>query len=481
MFDIRRHSSRHIEVKITYPLYADRSYAKSVDYYIFSPPQLNVSEKSITRESMLRKFQSHGRYSSPSITLEEILDRKNDDSPLTVIEKGVQDLQGPHHASWEQNLIHEIQFLTNMIRHHSSDLQDSVTDGSLSPREVEQWHHSSADVLERFRQLVESVEALYPTGNKMTTAFRWSDEAMSIQVESTATFIFQYMSDSQYLVEYARSEIAYRASCGYSSVPGQGKRTDEKYMFRCAELKKWTQSLLYLHPIQSKAPERMGNILAGAAAAIAMTFATLAAIFAEAFFLKNSIPWAMMIILAYVFKDRIKEGLRAVFRKTLPNLLADKIIHFKSPRTQNILMKVKMLIRMRPSSSFSPTIQHFRESEYNPFFDILPEEDVVHYRRFVKVYRQKVRDRMESGISEITVVLRIRLDDWLKEMDDSEDDIFIPTSDIDISKKKSGKVYHLHLICTMSDPKGTIEESRLVRIVMNTEGIVRIKELPYTL
>ena len=186
----------------------------------------------------------------------------------------------------------------------------------------------------------------------------------------------------------------------------------------------------------------------------------------------------MMIILAYVFKDRIKEGLRALFSATIPNILADKIIHFRSPWSGRKLMKANMLIQMSPSSSQPEVVQLARESVASPFFDILPEEDVVHYRRITKVFQSREVHRVSDRLSSLTVVLRIRLDDWMKEMDDSEDDIFIPTEDIGLARTKSTKVYHLHLLSMIQDSKGHTEEMQLNRIVMNTEGIVRIEPIP---
>ena len=73
LIDIRIHSSRHLEVKINYLIPNQNSYQKDIDYYIFSPPQLNVSSKVISRDAMLRKFQAHARYSSPEITIDELL------------------------------------------------------------------------------------------------------------------------------------------------------------------------------------------------------------------------------------------------------------------------------------------------------------------------------------------------------------------------------------------------------------------------
>ena len=478
MFDIRRHSSKHIEVKITYPFFSTHGYTRVIDHYIFSPPQLNVSPKIISRESLIRKFQSHGRYSTPKLSFDEILDEHNENSPLVFLESNVRLISENRRIQSDSLIINTVQLLANAFRGYESSLDIQVREHSLNPSQVEQWFSSAREILGRFRSVMQHISLVYPMGNKLTKAFEWGDEEMSLQVESAAVNAFQAGVDLGNLLDIAREELEYRKRRGYASVTEEGQRKDEKYQFRCAELKKWTQSLLYLHPVISKAPQRMSSILAGAAAAIAMTFATLAAIFAEAIFIENSLPWAMMIILAYVFKDRIKEGLRALFAATIPNILADKIIHFRSPWSGRKLMKANMLIQMGPSSSQPEVIQIARESVAGPFFDILPEEDVVHYRRITKVFRRRENHRVSDRLSALTVVLRIRLDDWMKEMDDSEDDIFIPTEDIGLARTKSMKVYHLHMLSMLQDGKGHIEELQLNRIVMNTEGIVRIVRIP---
>ena len=478
VFDIRRHSSKHIEVKITYPFFSTHGYTKVIDHYIFSPPQLNVSPKTISRESLIRKFQSHGRYSTPRVSFDEILDEHNGTSPLIFLDHSVRLLSENRRVQSDTLIIHTIQLLANTFRGHESSFDTQVRERSINASQVDKWLASAREILKRYRVISKNLKLVYPMGNKLTAAFEWGDEEMSLQIESAAVNAYQAGIELKCLLDIVREEHEYRRRKSYASVTEEGRRKDEKYQYRCAELKKWTQSLLYLHPVISKAPQRMSSILAGAAAAIAMTFATLAAIFAEAIFIENSLPWAMMIILAYVFKDRIKEGLRALFSATIPNILADKIIHFRSPWSGRKLMKAKMLIQMSPSSFQPQNVQLARESVASPFFDILPEEDVVHYRRITKVFRSREDHRVSDRLSALTVVLRIRLDDWMKEMDDSEDDIFIPTEDIGLARTKSMKVYHLYLLSTIQDGSGHTEELQLNRIVMNTEGIVRIEPIP---
>ncbi|MDD4220554.1 MAG: hypothetical protein PHR10_10285, partial [Sphaerochaetaceae bacterium] len=96
MIDVRIHSSRHLETKITYPIPEHKSYTRDLNYYIFTPAQLNVSSDFISNEAMIRKFQAHARYSSPEITLDELLDRGNRSSPLVLLEQyTTQRIEGP--------------------------------------------------------------------------------------------------------------------------------------------------------------------------------------------------------------------------------------------------------------------------------------------------------------------------------------------------------------------------------------------------
>jgi hypothetical protein len=219
-------------------------------------------------------------------------------------------------------------------------------------------------------------------------------------------------------------------------------------------------------------------MLAGTAAAIAMTFATLAAIFAETFFLKNSMQWALLVIIAYVFKDRIKEGLRAFFIRVVPRVLADQIFSFVSPRTGKRLSRMKVIMRIVKASRVPQLIQQKRSHEGNPFQDLLPEEDVVHLTRYVKIFRTH-RDRaLGPWINAITVITRIRIDDWLKEMDDPSDVLYVSSHEGDLEQQNSDRVYHLHLVITEAAKNKEIEEIHHYRIILNKKGILRLEQVP---
>jgi hypothetical protein len=490
MIDVRIHSSRHLETKITYPIPEHSPYERDVNYYIFTPSQLHVSSEFISDEAMLRKFQAHARYSSPEITLDELLDRQNLTSPLVLLEQYTQTrIQGRSDVA-DTIFIHELQTLSNSFRHESQMILDEckalAKEGQLDELRglLRDWCKETEDAMERFRALLKGIRAYYPEGNRIVTAFEWADEAISLVVENASLemylsleSLFGELQDAAFsLLRRSRAELGYRRQQDYQSVVSKNNRySSEAVAYRSGVLKKWTQSVLYLTPVLSKAPKRVSGILAGTAAAIAMTFATLAAIFAETFFLKNSMQWALLVILAYVFKDRIKEGLRAFFSRVVPRLLADQIFSFVGPRTGKRLSRMKVVMRLVKASQIPQFIRKTREEGGNPFQDMLPEEDVVHFTRYVKVYKTEKDRTIGPWINAITVITRIRIDDWLKEMDDPSDVVFVSSTEGDLEQQSSERVYHLHLVITEAGKNKAIDNIHHYRLILNKKGIMRME------
>jgi hypothetical protein len=81
---------------------------------------------------------------------------------------------------------------------------------------------------------------------------------------------------------------------------------------------------MYMSSEQSRSVSRVGHVIAGVAAAVAMSFAVIATFLAGRLFAAYSIPWALLIVVSYIFKDRIKEVLRSILIRLVPRLIADE-------------------------------------------------------------------------------------------------------------------------------------------------------------
>ncbi|MDT4762344.1 hypothetical protein [Sphaerochaeta sp. PS] len=473
------------------PIPETHKYEREIHYYLFSPPQLYVNKSTYSEERMLHKFQSHGRYSSPELTLEELLDEDNLISPLILLKRYTENLEKDITSVPERTVIHELQTIANAVRHENkASLQDCKDMARLGMKSdlastLEDWYANIVVLRDTIRDLLEVVRGKCSPENRLLVAFLWSDEAVSLLNEKQA--IDLYMACSHVgeelqpillkLLSFSRDEADYRNSQSYQS----GGNNPETIQYRKAILKKWTQSSLYLIPEISRWPMRVSQILAGTAAAVAMAFATLASIFAEKAYLKNSMQWALIVIIAYVFKDRIKEWLRAFFNAVLPKMMADEISSFLSPKTNSKICSSRIKLQYERVADLPPKVKEIRKDKANPFKDMLPEENLMHYVRNLVMHplnKQGVERETFPRENNFTLVTRIRLDDFLKEMDDPNDIVFRmdPNAD-ELDQLNSERVYHLHMVIRESSPKEDLDIYSHYTIVLNKAGIVRIEQM----
>lgn len=492
MIDLRKHSSRHLETKLILPIPESHWYEREIHYYLFSPPQLYVNKTTYSEELMLHIFQSHGRFSSPEITLAELLDDDNAISPLTQLSRYTQSLLKDSNAVGERVVIHELQTMVNSVRHETKAcLQDCKDMVRLSMEKdlettLEGWLRYSLLICRKLRDLLEALRPSVDVESRMLLAFKWTDEALSLLCEKYA--IDLYMASNHYheqlsevlsaILSFSREEAEYRNEQGYQS----GCNNTEAIQYRRAVLKKWTQSSLYLVPQISRWPKRVSEILAGTAAGVAMGFATLTTLFAEANFMRNSLQWVMVVIIAYVFKDRIKEWLRRFFNAVLPRMMADEISAFLSPKTNKRICSSRVRLKFLEVGDLPAKVREIRKDKNNPFRDMMPKEDVIHYMRDLKMNplakHAQNRDQFPRE-NHFTLVTRIRLDDFLKEMDDPNDILFRmdPNAD-ELDQLNSERVYHLHLVVQEYSKKENLDSYSHYCIVLNKSGIVRIEQLP---
>ncbi|MGE4583740.1 MAG: hypothetical protein AB7C91_03750 [Sphaerochaeta sp.] len=492
MIDLRKHSSRHLETKLILPIPETQRYERELHYYLFSPPQLYVNRSTYTEDRLLTKFQSHGRYSSPEITLEELLDEHNQISPLTLLKRYATDLARDGASVPERNVIHELQSIVNSTRHENKaclqDCKDMVKLGMHSDlsNTLEAWQANSRKLLATLRMLMHELENRFSAENRIVLAFQWSDEAVSLLCEKQAIDLYMTSTSLQNemaktlssLLTLSREEVEYRKRQGYPS----GSNNAEAVQYRKAVLKKWTQSSLYLVPDVSRWPKRVSEILAGTAAGVAMAFATLTAVFAETTFIKNSLQWALIVIIGYVFKDRIKEWLRLFFKAVLPKMMADEISSFLSPKTNRKICSSRIRLKFEDVEGLPAKVKEIRKDKSNPFQDMLPKEDVIHYIRNLEMHPLTKhgldRDQFPRE-NNFTLVTRIRLDDFLKEMDDPNDVLFRMDPNVDeLDQLNSERVYHLHLVLREYSKKEELDLYSHYTVVLNKGGIVRIEQMP---
>ncbi|MBI9100635.1 MAG: hypothetical protein JEY91_19325, partial [Spirochaetaceae bacterium] len=113
---IRKHSKKHLEIKMEYPL--DETLRNSIynlDFYFFFPSQLHMNEKKIGVDNFLNTIQVNTRFSSPLIPLGKVIDTDFHLSPLIRIENLLKQ-SNLETKKIQSNLLYELQTLSNLYR-----------------------------------------------------------------------------------------------------------------------------------------------------------------------------------------------------------------------------------------------------------------------------------------------------------------------------------------------------------------------------
>lgn len=484
--NLRVHSKNHLELKTSIPVSETGIEKYHLKFYLFSPAQLNIRENTNNQISEIyTDINVRTRFSSPNLSISNIIDPECELSPLCRI---MQQLQlSIFNKESERRIIYEFQTLVNNFRREMKDTIllvkiESVKPSALSvcTTKIERTLNDIDKLVKKFRNL----HALFlepRIADTLRTAFLWCDETVSSIIIESLVELFKIAKRLQLeekLVELielkAVQEEHHRKEFQYITDPDSNERyVGEAVSYRSGMLKKWSQSALYIRAEESRLPQRIGHIIAGVAAAAAMTFAVLASLYAQRVYSQNTLPWALIIVLAYVFKDRIKEILRSVMGRGLPKLLADHITRFRDPVSDKKVGAAKVRIEFLRARDVPARFMEMRTKVHNPFRKLLPEETVICYSRDISINSRKLK-RSHRRLEAINEIIRIRLDKWFKEMDDPEDR-FYSLEEGKVKTFEGRKVYHLHVIIELSENKDRGDDKLFhYEVVVSKKGIRRI-------
>lgn len=479
MVEVRKYSKRHFEIKYILPIAKNKTYQKEVSYYLFTPAKLNLNESTTSLASLRHKFHSFGRYGSPELTFEMLLDNDNNISPITIINSYVEELKFHKTMSFnEREFIHETQAIVNVFHHRLKSLMSSLL---LYNREgdkdsfnaiiikfnkertiLKKWFTNTSEIL----LCLDNIDRVY------ATSVKWCEEAVSLTID-------RYITDSYNQIKNLNSKI--NADADLLAIlndererrvnRGFERRYDnnEKVAFRRDSLNKWTKSVLTLNPIISKTPKRVNEAVAGFAASIAMAFAILANLFIVSISNTQTLRFEIFVVVIYIFKDRIKEWVKRLFLKIQPRLIPDRICSYVSPRTlRTVCISKDRLVYTQSNKVDSSVLDVRLDQSENVFYSMMECETVIKNSHYLKVKSLKLDKKRLPWITSFALVDRVRIDDWLKEMVDDlaslyNDDPFVSTP-----------VYHLHLVVEEVDGDGKTEYSHFL-IVINHTGILYVR------
>jgi hypothetical protein len=492
------HDRKQFEIKLEYQPSAHEAKSKYlVEMYMFLPQSLHVHAETYTRSQFYSDIHNYVRLKTPVVELEELLARE--ESPLVKLERRLErgQIQPTSDLVYQSKLLSctfraGLRRILGKVTEHATLVAKSTgaPDGGQLEAQLRAHVFCGVKVLARFRAWNKRLLVRFPQLEEKTqVSLRLVDEYMSL---STEQFFRRTVAEMERLpkggiygelrklliAEILREERYRRENRLRSVLSPTGD--NEEYMHRVGFLKKFCMNILFLSARRDLRRQGWEEVTFAAAAGVAMLFATVVAVWAQARFPQASLNFVLIIVVGYMMKDRIKEGLRRIFASLAARHLFDRSVSIVDPVTQDRVGMCYEKMDWGPPINVPEEILQLRKQD--DFVTVSQGELTEYIIRYQKeiVLESAQLPKMMSGISGVTDIIRINVDRFLRDMDDPEHAIeYVDTEDLTIGRVRGAKSYQMDVAFrfTVLDQEQKRSSLQLVRLVLDRNGLKRMLRL----
>ena len=492
---IQVHDTQQVEVKLDYSI--DPSHRRNryhIKGYFFVPQSLGITKHTYSRSRFYRDVQSYIRFKTPRISFSDILNEKNEKSPLWRIERTLEArAKGNIDKTSDRALTRELRIFVCLVRANLRDELSRLIQSDLENSENTAARQELIDILDGLSGVVAAFRAMKPQltaqngPGSVAEAYRYTDEYLSLVVESHLT---QFLSKLQRhesndamvgrCIQEATSiltrEREHRDECDYPRILEDGV-PNEHYVYRRGLLKKFAMSVLFLKLNRDTGDNKVSDIIAAIAAGIAMLFAAVAAIYAQNRYGLNTGPFVGALVVSYILKDRIKDWVKRYSAPAIANLLWDHRIDITDPLHDVQVGRCRELFAFISNSSIPKPILDLRHGGQRESIEAQSKQEVyLKYEKEIILHGTTI-DQSHGRMLDINDIIRFNLSQFLARTDDPVS--YLPLFNVktqQIDKVACPKVYHINVILVLEAETGNLPAQMVrIRVIFDRAGIRRVE------
>lgn len=496
---MRLRDREEIELKLDF--LADNSQETNFytqDFFFFIPSSLQVNSKTYSKKKFYRDQTSFVRFKTPSLSINELLDSSNGQSPLACIKR----LIGEGKNLRSEKLIEELKLLgaisrsyvRNQVGHILSGFEKKHSDLNELLRPLEErtlalladlkaLRSALVDLGESLKKLEHSKVELHP--------FEYVDEFIGLMVNHHLSFILQKIAAQKEkgifdtikknISSLMLSELKYREDCGYTSIhESDPEKQTEYFLYRRNLLKKYVLNVLQLETHKEKVAEKFIHFVGAFAAGLAMLiYLVLIGVLLDGT-LPTSSSLLIIAVILYMGKDRIKEGVKILFHKMAPKLFPDYRSSITLKDRGSILGRFAESCDFIPEKKRPKWLKKIRnDSFHTEVTEVKRIDDLLHYQREIKIFPKNLAKK--NRYFNLNNILRFNLYAFTRRASRPTYHEFVMDSETgELGEVACPRVYHINLVLLSSYHRGDerIEkEIKCFRIVMSKLGITRIERI----
>ncbi len=499
--EIRFHDKQRFEMKLDIELPSPKKNSYEVETYFFIPKALNIGPRSYSKADFYNNTQRYIRFATPKMSLLKLIDLDIEVSPLNKIRKKIVLILGGDKDIKNINSVYnEFKLFGCMIKSEIKDYSSFFIKelNEVSATTPAENYRILAKNLITFigdsKKLISEIDALRSELSqpiiplKIKETFGFFEEYFSLIMEEAFTYLLDAVKKTDYngfaecegiLIEIISSQNKFRRDKKYFSFI-KDERHNEVFVYRRSVLKKFISSVLYLK-VEVLERKALSQILFGVAAGLAMLFAVIATIYAQSKFSLNSWPFVFIIVVSYIFKDRIKDWLKVLFSKSMIKWISDRQVEILDPLNDKKIGVLKEAFSFISNSSVPGDISKIRNVDNITSIDEdgKPERVFKHEKKVVifPVKILKFHERRKG----ITDIMRFNIGGFTAHADDSfVNHRYLISESGDVKTAICPRVYHVNVvvkyICQSAGREEKISYDR-IRIILSKDGIARIEEV----
>lgn len=458
--------------------------SSTVDAYLFIPRSLGLNQNSYPGYLFYRDLQRYSELMPRQQTLSQMLD--SDGGLLSLMYESIARARSGEQEESQDEFEDAARTFCRFFKSAvDAQLQEAL---ELRGRDVsipaaEQFMTLTRQLLDEFRELRQPLQEPSPL-TEHQRVFLLCDEYLSLLTEDSCCRLAYsirrrklkgHAELSKRLFATAQDELNYRLSQGHRSIPDE-KGNNEALVYRRKTLRTYIESLYYM-TTENKPDSRLAReLLLSMAAGIAMVFATAAAFFAHVRYDNWTSTFFVILVISYMFKDRIKALTQDYLKSRGQRLFFDFRNTIRSQVSGNTLGVQLESFGFLPGKELRPEIARARNRNVlEAFNNDYVGENTTLYRSKLKLYPKRMADAFpNSDIRGLHQIIRYDLSRFARKMEKSKSRLFLP-NETDYDKHRGRYTYHLHLIIEFRS--ATVQQLLHFRIIMSNDGIIRIEKI----
>lgn len=470
-----------------------------IDLYLFLPNSMGINSTNFDSEQFFRHRTSHYRVRAPLYS--QLRHMEPEDFNIDSADRYFAGhLSAIARRKLGQKVVQDVRLFGNFLHTEFKKIKSSVSKKKKRPTKSERPKLAKAikhrvallwAFRRRYLEVVRGERLLLD--DEVIRAFSLTDEYLSYRLELVLLQAKEVLpKHSAELIEFLKEEMEYRRCHDLLVLGDEGQESVafEAYTYRLGLLKKYLSEVLFIQLKSIKKDKLYKNYAAAIGAGLAATVAGLAEHQRVQYLTGNDsgLRLAFLIgvaVVAYIFKDRVKDLSKEYFNTRLKERLPDlSFLMSHKSHTSKGRSKIRELGEISEYFRFlkdvPSDVAYLRTLGQAKSSDPERQETVMHMARR---FRMELRSRKHRKLFPLLKnVHRIDISPFLSKLDNPTMPISFVDPDGEATTVNAPKVYHINAVLRYEVRFGTGDGTRYVdydryRIIVNKNGIIRQEQI----